>query len=160
MNELESTSAMEQDHMAPDDDPARSTRVVILLNKTLPPGIAANAIAHLGLGTANAAGDQGRENLKFLDFIDRDGQSHRSISARSVIVLRGKPTEIRKLRQQARENGILTVDFSNTMTGGTYREQLQRTAQTSEAELEYYGVALYGPAEKIAPLTKRYSLWS
>jgi hypothetical protein len=142
-----------------DDDPERSTRVVVLLNKTLDAGIALNAVAHLGMAIANACGERGRARLKFLDYIDKDGQIHPSISGRSLIVLRGKPAELRKLRQQAIEAGLLNVHFTNTMTGGTYQEQLQRTAASPESDLEYFGIAVLGRAEEIAGLTKRYSLW-
>lgn len=146
--------------LGPDADQDRSIRVVVLLNKALGVGVALNAIAHLGMGIANLIGDEGRVQLKFLDFSDGDGQAHRSISARSLIVLRGKSSEIRKLRQEAQAIGLSTVDFTNSMTGGTFQDQLLRTAATKSDALEYFGVALFGPTEKISPLTKRYSLWT
>jgi hypothetical protein len=140
-------------------DTEHSTRVVVLLNKNLDPGVALNAIAHLGMSIANVVGELGRARLKFLDYIDKDGHVHPGISARSLIVLRGKPGELRKLRQEAIASRILNVNFTNTMTGGTYKDQLERTSATPEAELEYFGVAVFGRAEEIAGLTRRYSLW-
>jgi hypothetical protein len=136
-----------------------TSRVVILLNKNLQTGVALNAAAHLGMAIANLVGEEGRAKLKFLDFVDAEKGVHPSISARSLIVLRGTSSEIRKLRQEALRAGLRTADFTNTMTGQTYREQLERTATTSEATLEYFGVALFGSAETISPLTKRHSLW-
>ena len=128
--------------------------------KTLAPGVALNAIAHLGMAIANVIGEKGRDELRFLDFVDADGKAHRSISGRSLIVLRGKSSEIRKLRQQAQEAGIITVDFTSSMTGGTYEDQLKRTAAARGDDLEYFGVALFGTSDKISPLTKRHSLWT
>ena len=38
------------------------------------------------------------------------------------------------------QNNIKFVDFTNTMTIGTYQEQIERSRQTKEADLEYYGL--------------------
>lgn len=159
MNETTANIASTLPKVERNSDPGQGYRVVILMNQKLEGGIVLNAIAHLGMGIAHAVGEEGRRQLKFLDFTDGNGQAHKSISARSLIVLRGKLSELRKLREQARDAGILAVDFTSSMTGDTYREQLERTAQIPEPGLEYYGVALFGPVDKISPLTKRYSLW-
>ena len=45
------------------------------------------------------------------------------------------------------------------MTGGTYTEQLERTRTTAAADLEYYGVMVFGEAEELNPITKKYSLY-
>jgi hypothetical protein len=161
MNEIESIVSTDEaikDNL--DHDPHRSARVVVLLNKALAPGVALNAIAHLGMAIANVIGDEGRTQLKFLDFSDADGGIHPSISARSLIVLRGKSSELRKLRREARTAGLATVDFTNSMTGGTYRDQLERTFAAKDDDLEYFGVAVFGPTEMTTPLTRRHSLWT
>jgi hypothetical protein len=44
-----------------------------------------------------------------------------------------------------------------SMTGGSYVDQLQRTAAMKEDALAYFGVALFGSADKISPLTR--PLW-
>ena len=45
------------------------------------------------------------------------------------------------------------------MTVGTYAEQKERTKNTPEAELEYYGVCMFGEKEKLSGLTRKFSLW-
>ncbi len=75
------------------------------------------------------------------------------------IVLRGTSGNIRSLRTEALRLGIACVDFTNSMTGGSFEEQLERTLKTSEAELEYYCVVLFGRVEELNPLTKKYSLY-
>jgi len=60
--------------------------------------------------------------MSFIDFVDKDGSIHKSISELSLIVLRGKNGEIKKLRNEFIENDILFTDFIETMTGGTYKE--------------------------------------
>ena len=49
--------------------------------------------------------------------------------------------------------------FLNTMTGGTYIEQLENTQKSREEDLSYYGCVLLGPWEDVSLLTKRFSLW-
>jgi hypothetical protein len=135
-------------------------RFVALLNKRLESGVALNAIGHMAAGlAAMLARKENIERMRFLDFEDRDGQVHPSISALSLIVLRGTSNDIRTLRQQAREAGLPCVDFTSTMTGGTYLEQLDRTKATSEQEFEYYGTMIFGPIDKVNPITRKYSLW-
>jgi len=141
-------------------DPAdERIRVVTVINKELEPGKAMNTIAHLAIGLGNIIGESGREALSFLDFVDGDGDVHPSISARSLIVLRGTSNEISKLRAKAKDGGIPFVDFTDTMTGDTYVEQLERTATTPGSTLKYSGIALVGQQETLQPLTKRFSMW-
>jgi hypothetical protein len=54
--------------------------------------------------------------------------------------------------------GIQCVDFTDTMIG-TYVEQIERTKQTKEGDLIYYGIVLFGDWEKLSELTRKFSLW-
>lgn len=136
-----------------------SYKFVLVLNKTLEPGVALNAAAHMSLGLCARATEVERKEMNFISFVDADGNEHPFISALSLIVLRGTNAEIKKLVGQCKEQKLLHVDFLETMTGDTYKEQLERTKMTSEANLVYYGVAFFGLKEIIDPLTKRLSLW-
>ncbi len=49
--------------------------------------------------------------MSFIDFMDKDGSIHKSISGLSLIVLRGKNSEIKKLGNEFIENDILFTDF-------------------------------------------------
>ena len=42
---------------------------------------------------------------------------------------------------------------------GGYEEQLERSSQTKEEELVYFGIVLFGDWEKVSELTKKFSLW-
>src|SRR5438105_538585 len=107
-------------------------KFVALVNKNLEPGVALNAVAHAHLGLSAQLVESNKDAMHLLQFQDADGQTHPNISARSLIVLRGTSGNIRTLRAQARELGIPTVDFTSSMTGGTYEEQLDRTLRTPE----------------------------
>lgn len=135
-------------------------KIVVAVNKALEPGVALNAAAHAALGLAGKLALSGSsERLRLLDYSDQDGEPHDLISALSLVVLRGRNTDLRNLRRALRSANLCTVDFTNQMTGETYVEQLARSASTPEAELEYYAVAAFGTAEELNPLTRKLSLW-
>ena len=130
-----------------------------IVNKTIDTGKAMNAIAHSCSGLLASASDDLREKMSFMDFFDRDKVAHKSISGLSLIVLRGSNGELKKARRQFIENNIHFVDFTETMTGDTYKEQLERTSQVSSEELTYYCVAAFAEKDTLDPITKRLSLW-
>jgi hypothetical protein len=137
-------------------------RFVVALSGKLEPGVALNAASHLCLGLVAKAFVERPElvpTMSFLDFRDRDGGSHAPVSALSLVVLGGRGSHLRRFRAEAGVAGLLVTDFTATMTGDTYAEQLTRSAATSEADLEYYGVAAFGRRADLDPLTKRFSLW-
>jgi hypothetical protein len=139
--------------------PNDTVKLVALINKRLESGVAMNALAHATAAAVNLAGQEGRESLKFLDFADADGQVYPGISARSFIILRGTDADIRKLRASAMAAGLPAVAFTNTMTGGTYIEQLERTKVAHAQDLVFYALVVLGNAETLNPLTKKLSLW-
>ena len=134
-------------------------KFVVVLNKKCEVGKVLNAASHMCLGLMNQVGQQEKEQMQFQDFVDKDGVHHSNISALSLIVLKARNGEIRKLHEQARQQGILHVDFIETMTGGGYVEQLERTKQTATADATYFGIAMFGRIEQISQLTKKLSLW-
>ncbi len=71
----------------------------------------------------------------------------------------GKNNEIKKVRRKFEEESILFVDFTETMTGDTYEEQLIKTKEINTEEHNYYGILAFGEIEKINPITKRLSLF-
>ncbi|WP_230181223.1 DUF2000 family protein [Aquabacterium sp. CECT 9606] len=67
-------------------------------------------------------------------------------------VVRCSQQQLRDSRESARSQGLMLVDFTQTMTGDTYVEQLQRTKASASEELEYYAVLVAGQAEQVAAL--------
>ena len=56
-------------------------------------------------------------------------------------------------------NNVKFVDFTNTMTIGTYQEQIEKSKQTKEEDLEYYGIGIFGDWDTVSSLTKKFSLF-
>ncbi len=132
-------------------------KFVIAINKTIDIGVALNAASHVALSIAAQATEEQKKFMSFIPFIDANNTVLPSISGLSLIVLRGSQGDLTKLVSAAKEHGLLHADFIETMTGGTYAEQLERTKATTEHV--YYAVALFGKKEMIDPLTKRLSLY-
>jgi len=131
-------------------------KFVAVLNKSMPQGTVMNALAHMS--ACLAAKYPNVAEMSFIDYEDKDGGKH-PVSALSFIILEGNSNKIRELRKQAIARGLHFVDFANTMTQDTYVEQFERTKNTSEAELEYYGICLFGDKPILNELTKKFSLW-
>lgn len=138
---------------------ADTHKFIVLVNKNLEAGKAMNAIGHSCAGLVSAAQETLREKMSFINFVDKDNVIHQSISGLSMIILRGTNNELKKARRKFVENNILFTDFTATMTGDTYMDQLEKTADMRTEEMEYYCVAAFGEKTVIDPITKRFSLW-
>lgn len=131
-------------------------KLVAVMNEKIEPGVVMNALAHMCIGFGS---DIGKESLRLTKYLDADGNSHPHISEMPFMILKANSNKIRSLRSLAIENEINFVDFTDTMTIGTYLEQIERTAQVKEADLIYYGIVLFGKWEKVTELTRKFSLW-
>ena len=131
-------------------------KLVAVMNEKIEPGVIMNALAHMCIGFGS---DIGKEPLRLTKYIDADEGRHPNISEMPFMILKANSNKIRALRQAAIEAGIKCVDFTNTMTVGTYLEQIDRTKQTKEADLIYYGIVLFGSWDKVSELTRKFSLW-
>jgi len=75
------------------------------------------------------------------------------------MILSENSNKIRKLRQEAIASNIIFNDFTDTMTVGTYKEQIARTLEVKDENLVYYGIVLFGDWDKVTELTRKFSLW-
>ena len=131
-------------------------KLVAVLNEKIEPGTLMNALAHMSIGLG---AELGKEALRLTEYIDADGNQHDLISEMPFMILKANSNKIRGLRQLAKELGIKCVVFVDTMTVGTYQEQIERTKKTKEVDLIYYGIILFGPWDKVSELTRKFSLW-
>lgn len=133
-----------------------TNKLVAVLNKSIETGKVMNALAHMCIGLGAVIG---KEALRLTDYKDADGGSHPFISECPFIILSENSNKIRKLRHEAIANHIIFNDFTDTMTIGTYQEQLARTEQVKDEHLIYYGIVLFGEWDKVTELTRKFSLW-
>src|ERR1700687_835443 len=107
-------------------------KLVAVMNEKIEPGILMNALAHMCIGFGS---EIGKDPLRLTNYVDADGNSHSFISEMPFMILKANSNKIKSLRQLATESGIPFVDFTDTMTVGSYLEQLERTKQTKEDDL-------------------------
>jgi hypothetical protein len=131
-------------------------KLVAVMNEKIEPGMVMNALAHMCIGFG---ADIGKEPLRLTQYVDADKNCHPHISEMPFMILKANSNKIRATRQAALGAGIDFVDFTDTMTIGTYLEQIERTKQTKEEQLIYYGIVLFGPWDKVSELTRKFSLW-
>jgi hypothetical protein len=140
----------------PKDTKGFENKLAAVVNKEIEIGIAMNALGHMAIGLGGALTP---ETLKLDTYQDKASNLYPNISQMPFIVLRGKSNDIRKAVQKAKEKDIKIGVFLNTMTGGTYQEQLANTLQTPEEQLTYYGAIFFGPWQEVTEVTKRFSLY-
>lgn len=96
-----------------------------------------------------------------LQYTDKDGGSHPNISHFPFIVLKAdNSNKIRTVRNEAIDRGIPFTDFTSSMTIGTSEEQQEATRVTPEAELEYFGICLFGDTDTLKEFSGKFSLYS
>jgi hypothetical protein len=132
---------------------------VCVLNKKVPAGRALNALGHITAGLVALHEDHAP--MRFQAYVDKDGGAHPNISDNGFIVLSAKNgNQIRTLRNALQEKGVPFTDFTDTMIEGTYAEQHDRTQNTPEADLDYYGICFFMNAQESRELTKKFSLYN
>lgn len=133
-------------------------KFIAVMNKKVPVGTLMNALGHMAAGLVGSYPNI--VEMRFDSYIDQNGGDHKSISDHPFIILSAdNGNQIRTLRNALKEAGVHFVDFTDTMTVGTYAEQKERTKNTPEEQLEYYGICMFGDKNILAPLTKKFSLW-
>lgn len=132
-------------------------KLVAVMNDKIEPGVVMNALAHMCMGFG---AEIGKDLLRLTHYIDADGGSHPHISEMPFMILKAKNSnKIASLKASALERGIKCVDFTDTMTIGTYQDQLERTQKTKGVDLNYYGIVLFGDWDTVSELTKKFSLF-
>jgi hypothetical protein len=141
--------------MLPDEN---SMRFIAILNKKIEVGRLFNTLGHM---TAGLAGGSGKSlEMCFLQYKDKEEGTHPNISHFPFIVLKAdNSNQIRTVRNEAIKRGISFTDFTSSMTIGTSQEQQDKTHETPELELEYYGICLFGNTSDLKEFTGKFSLF-
>ncbi|MFA6023896.1 MAG: DUF2000 domain-containing protein [Candidatus Gracilibacteria bacterium] len=146
-------------HPAPDIAalPAEdSKRFVAVLNKKVEIPQLMNALGHMAAGTASLVG---AEDLCFLNYPDKEAGEHFGASHFPFIVLKAENSnQIRTVRAEAMRRGIPFNEFTRGMVLGT-EGALDAMRESSEADLDYFGICLFGGTEELREFTGKFSLF-
>jgi cystathionine beta-lyase/cystathionine gamma-synthase len=135
-------------------------KFVFIVNEKFNPGAMLNAYGHVALGLAGMLDQNHTLNeVEFLDYHQDGNIGPALLSTYPVIVLKAKNgSQLRRLRDDAQKAGLYVNYFTHTMNGESARGQLEATRSTPVEQQEFAVVALFGPQDILAPLTKRFSL--
>lgn len=133
-------------------------KLVAVLNGKIEVSDAMGALAHMSVGLGASIENKGE--LRLVDYADADGNSHANISELPFIILKAKNSnQLRTLRMALIEKGVTYADFTNVMKlVGTF-EDPGKSKEIREAELEYFGIAIFDDWDTVTEMTKRFSLW-
>ncbi len=133
------------------------TKFVAVLNKKIETGKIMNALAHMTVGLVNSHPEV---DMGVISYADKDGGMHMASKWPYIILRADNSNKIRALRNVCVEKGIPFASFTSAMTVGGWEEQVERSKDTPELELEYYGICIVGEKSTLDELTKKFSLWS
>ena len=142
--------------LMPGHDPSNGLlRCVIVVDESLPPGLAANAAGMLAVTLgATVAGLPGAA------LVDADGDVHPGLTPQGLTVLRTPADRLSELRAQAAASeNVGVIDFPTDCQQTTdYDEVRRRVARISAADLRYLAILLYGSRRAIGRLTGNLAL--
>ena len=148
-------SILTQLQSLPDEN---AKRFIAVLNGKIEIERLINALGHMTAGLVGRFKDV--SELCFLQYQDKDGGLHPNISHFPFIVLKAdNSNQIRTVRAQALAREVPFTDFTSSMIVGTSTAQLEATQASSETELEYFGICLFGDTVMLKEFTKKFSLY-
>ena len=133
-------------------------KLVAILNEKIGVGVVMNVLDHMAVGLG--ASVENKDELRLIDYVDADGNSHANISELPFIILKAKdPNHLRELRKELIKRNVYFVDFPDFIKSiGTF-ESPEKSKQFKEENIEYYGIAIFGDWDIVTELTRKFSLW-
>ncbi len=130
-------------------------KCVMVINQNLPIGLIANTAAVLAVSLGAKI-----EGVVGEDVSDQDGGLHPGITRIPIVMLKGNSDLIRSLRATVvNSDALYFVDFCDVAQQSKhYDEFTARLLVTPSDHLNYFGIAIYGPAEEVKRLTGKLSL--
>ncbi len=137
--------------------PKPDFKTAVILDATLPCGIAINTAIHLAI----QLGCQ-KPSLGGTGSVDLSGIIHSGIPIYPNVVLMGSGSQIHDALERARINNqeMVVLDYPREgHTTSTEEEYRAAIMSTHEPSIQYYGCLFFGPKNLVSRFTKEFSLW-
>ena len=131
---------------------ATTTRTVVVIDRTLPKGLAANVTAVLAITLGVH-----RPGLIGPDFEDAAGRVHLGLFPTGLPILGADAGELPALRDAARERGLLVVDMPAPGHRTNDYEEF-RAAVAADDALAYLGILVSGAPKPVRAVTGQLGL--
>ena len=124
--------------------------MVVVIATEAPVGVALNTAALLGVGLGHH-----HDDVVGPDTADAAGNAHTGMCAHPIPVLRASAEQLHDLRTQAAaREGVTVHDMTQiAQRARTYDQMSATLAGTKPEDVEYLGLALYGPRATVDSLT-------
>ena len=130
----------------------QNLKCVMVVDENFPLGILVNTAAIMGIPLG-----KNLPEIVGVDVVDQSGNEHLGIVKFPIPVLKASPGQIKEIRRtlyQPDFQDVTVVDFTDlAQSCKTYVEFIDKMAGISEAELQYFGLAICGVKKKINRLT-------
>jgi hypothetical protein len=133
-----------------------TNKMVVVIATEAPVGVALNTAALLGVALGHH-----HEDVVGPDTEDASGNPHTGMCAHPIPVLRAAPGQLHELRAQAAaRDGVTVHDMNQIAQRARTYEQMSATLSGTKAEdVEYLGVAVFGPRAAVDSLTGALALY-
>jgi hypothetical protein len=131
---------------------ATTTRTVIVVDRDLPKGLAANVTAVLAITLGVQC-----PSLVGPDFEDAAGRTHLGLFPTGLPILGADAGELPALRDAASERGLVVVDMPAPGHRTNDYDEF-RAAVASEGDLGYLGILVSGPPKPVRAVTGQLGL--
>jgi hypothetical protein len=126
-----------------------STRTVIVVDRELPKGLAANAVAILSISLGAT-----EPGLPGPDVVDGGGRTHQGLFPGGLPILGGDRPRLAALHDGARERGLRVVSLpAVAQQTNSYETFTSTVAATAAEDLEYVGVLVHGEGKAVRAVT-------
>lgn len=127
-------------------------KCVIIIDENLELGLIANVASVLGITIGNKV-----SNIVGEDVLDVNLNAHLGITKIPIPILKGDNEILKDIRTKLFDSNfseLTVVDFSLlAQKCKTYDEYILKMKKTTETEVDYIGIAIYGNKKKINKLT-------
>ncbi len=133
-----------------------TNKIVVVIAADSPVGVALNTAALLGVALGHWHADTVGANT-----VDAGGNPHTGMAAYPIPVLKASAERLHELRAQAAARDDVVVHDMNQIAqqARTYQQFSDTLGGTKPEDVEYLGLAVYGPRQAVDSLTGSLALY-